>query len=106
MKLACTSKAPRAGSNSPISYLTSRRPMPIRHGHMMGLTNIHTFRSVSCNKHNGSRDVAFPLAVAYVIQTKFNSTTRNLVIYDEIHMTFSDLVTDHTTSMTNSQISS
>jgi hypothetical protein len=36
---------------------------------------------------------------------KSNDTTRNLVIYDEIHMTFSDFVTDHTTSMTNSQIS-
>jgi hypothetical protein len=33
-------------------------------------------------------------------------TTKNLVICDEIHMTFSDFVTDHTTSMTNSQISS
>jgi hypothetical protein len=34
------------------------------------------------------------------------NTTRNPLIHDEIPMTFSDFVTDHTTSMTNSQISS
>jgi hypothetical protein len=33
-------------------------------------------------------------------------TTRNPLIHDEIPMTFSDFITDHTTSMTNSQISS
>jgi hypothetical protein len=31
-------------------------------------------------------------------------TTKNLVIYDDFLMTFLDLVIDHTTSMTNSQI--
>jgi hypothetical protein len=34
------------------------------------------------------------------------STTRNPLIYDEIHMTFFNFVIDHTGSMTNSQISS
>jgi hypothetical protein len=33
-------------------------------------------------------------------------TTRNPLIHDEIPMTFFDFVTDHTASMTNSQISS
>jgi hypothetical protein len=33
-------------------------------------------------------------------------TTKNLVIHDDIHMTFSDFVIDHTASMTNCQISS
>jgi hypothetical protein len=31
-------------------------------------------------------------------------TTRNPLIYDEILMTFFDFITDHTASMTNSQI--
>jgi hypothetical protein len=33
-------------------------------------------------------------------------TTKNLVIHDDIHMTFSDFVIDHTASMTNCHISS
>jgi hypothetical protein len=33
-------------------------------------------------------------------------TTRNHLIHDEVPMSFFDFVTDHTTSMTNSQISS
>jgi hypothetical protein len=33
-------------------------------------------------------------------------TTRNPLIYDEIHMKFFNFVIDHTTSVTNSQISS
>jgi hypothetical protein len=33
-------------------------------------------------------------------------TTRNPLIYDEIHMMFLNFVIDHTASMTNSQISS
>jgi hypothetical protein len=33
-------------------------------------------------------------------------TTKNLVIHDDVHMTFLDFVIDHTTSMTNCQISS
>jgi hypothetical protein len=32
------------------------------------------------------------------------ATTKNLVIHDDIHMTFSDFVIDHTASMTNCQI--
>jgi hypothetical protein len=36
----------------------------------------------------------------------WRSTTRNPLIHDEIHMTFSDFVIDHTTSVTNNQISS
>jgi hypothetical protein len=36
----------------------------------------------------------------------FTCTTKNLVIHDDIHMTFSDFVIDHTASMTNCQISS
>jgi hypothetical protein len=33
-------------------------------------------------------------------------TTKNLVIYDDIHVTFLDFVIDHTASMMNCQISS
>jgi hypothetical protein len=36
----------------------------------------------------------------------FSFTTKNLVIHDYIHMTFSDFVIDHTASRTNCQISS
>jgi hypothetical protein len=34
------------------------------------------------------------------------NTKKNLAIHDDIHMTFSDFVIDHTASMTNCQISS
>jgi hypothetical protein len=37
---------------------------------------------------------------------EWENTTKNLVIHDDIHMTFSDFVTDHIASMTNCQISS
>jgi hypothetical protein len=38
--------------------------------------------------------------------TLYAATTRNPLIYDEIHMTFSNFVIDHTASMMNNKISS
>jgi hypothetical protein len=44
----------------------------------------------------------------YIVQSNplEDTTTKNLVINDDIHMTFSDFIIDHTVSMTNCQISS
>jgi hypothetical protein len=65
-----------------------------------------------CTLKHSVRNQARPegsIAEAYVANealTFCSSTTKNLVIYDEILMTFFDFVIDHTVSMTNSQISS
>jgi hypothetical protein len=45
-------------------------------------------------------------AVCLRIKRMARFTTRNPLIYDEIHMTFFNFVIDYTASMTNSQISS
>jgi hypothetical protein len=41
-----------------------------------------------------------PVTVKSISETRV-VTTKNLVIHDDIHMTFSDFVIDHTASMTN-----